>query len=104
MVHLALHLAVPAALAGIFYRQRWLYAFAIMMAGMLIDLDHLLASPIYDPGRCSVGFHPLHGPLPIMIYAAGLAFPKTRLPALGLIVHIVLDAIDCKITNNVWFV
>ncbi len=74
-----------------------------MQAGMLIDIDHFLATPIYDPQRCSVGFHPLHTLIPIVFYLCLLGFRKTRLIGLGLVIHIALDAIDCKITNGVWF-
>ena len=35
---------------------------------MFVDLDHLLANPIYDPCRCSIGFHPLHNYFAIVIY------------------------------------
>ena len=36
----------------------------ILIATMVVDLDHLLATPVYDAARCSIGFHPLHtGPL-----------------------------------------
>ncbi len=66
-----------------------------MLCGMLIDVDHLLANPIYDPGRCSIGFHPLHTWLPMIIYVALAAYPKTRLIGLGLSIHIALDALDC---------
>ena len=75
-----------------------------MMAGMLIDLDHLLADPIYDPGRCSVGFHPLHHPLLGLVYVAMIGFRKTRWLGVGLVIHMVLDSIDCQVTNGVWFV
>ena len=74
-----------------------------MMAGMLIDLDHLLADPIYDPGRCSIGFHPLHGLLPITLYVALLAHPKTRILGIGLCVHIALDSTDCFINTGSWW-
>lgn len=74
-----------------------------MMAGMLIDLDHLLADPIYDPGRCSIGFHPLHGLLAIIVYVALLAHPKTRILGIGLCVHIVLDSTDCFISTGSWW-
>jgi hypothetical protein len=73
-----------------------------MMATMLVDLDHLLANPIYDATRCSIGFHPLHQPWFITLYAALCLFPKTRLIGLGLIIHMVLDSIDCQFTNGVW--
>ena len=65
------------------------------MAGMLIDIDHLLASPIYDAGRCSIGFHPLHTWFPIVIYVALTVHPKTRLIGIGLCIHIILDGLDC---------
>ena len=74
-----------------------------MMLGMLIDLDHLLSDPVYDPGRCSVGFHPLHTLFPIIGYALLLAFRKTRLLGLGLCIHLTLDSIDCKIETGLWY-
>ena len=74
-----------------------------MQAGMLIDIDHLLATPIYDPQRCSVGFHPLHTVFPIILYFALTSFKRTRLLGLGLVIHIALDSMDCKVTNGVWF-
>lgn len=102
MLHLLLHGLAPLTVALTFYRPKWLAAFWIMMLGMLIDLDHLLADPIYDPGRCSVGFHPLHTWLPIALYVVLLAHPKTRLIGIGLCLHIVLDALDCQVTNGIW--
>ena len=74
-----------------------------MMAAMLIDVDHLLAVPVYDPNRCSLGFHPLHGILPIALYAALCLHRRTRLVGLGLVIHIALDAIDCQVTNGIWY-
>jgi hypothetical protein len=95
IVHLLLHLAVPAAIAIFFYRRRFVAALAIMLSAMLIDLDHLLADPIYDPNRCSIAFHPLHTYPAIALYAALLVFRQTRLFGLGLAIHIALDLIDC---------
>lgn len=57
LLHLALHIVVPALVAAMFYRKRWLGAWLWLLAGWVIDLDHLLADPIYAPGRCSIGFH-----------------------------------------------
>ena len=94
-VHLLLHAAIPALVALGFYRRRFLLAFAIMMAGMAIDLDHLVADPIYDPNRCSIGFHPLHAYALLPVYIALALFPKTRLVGLGLTIHFLLDALDC---------
>jgi len=75
----------------------------IMMLTMLVDLDHLLADPIYDPSRCSIGFHPLHRFLPISFYAVLSLIPKTRIVGIGLLAHMVLDSIDCQSTNGIWF-
>ena len=66
-----------------------------MSATMLVDLDHLLANPIYDPNRCSIGFHPLHTTFPVIVYVLLTLFSKTRLVGLGLVIHMALDYIDC---------
>ncbi len=93
--HLFLHAAVPALLASLFWRKRFASAWLLLLLGWIIDLEHLLADPIYAPNRCSIGFHPLHTAPAIAVYA-GLCVPrKTRLFGIGLIIHIVLDAIDC---------
>ena len=49
-----------------FFKKNWKTAYTVMISTMLVDLDHLLANPVYDPQRCSIGFHPLHGLLPIL--------------------------------------
>lgn len=58
--HSFLHFAIPAIVARVFFKDKWLKAWLIMLATMVVDLDHLLADPIYDPDRCSIGYHPLH--------------------------------------------
>jgi Family of unknown function (DUF6122) len=96
-IHLFLHAAVPAAIAWLCFRDQWLRASLIMIATLLVDLDHLLAMPVYDPTRCSIGFHPLHTLPAIALYGA-LAFPKaTRLIGVGLLIHMALDGIDCGV-------
>jgi len=96
-MHIVLHFLVPLLVAWAAYRLRWRQAYAWLLAGLIIDLDHLLANPIYDPSRCSIGFHPMHTTPAILIYVALLAHPKTRLLGLGLCIHIILDAIDCQL-------
>lgn len=97
MLHLLLHFAVPAAVAGLFFRAQWLRAWLILIATMAVDLDHLLATPLYDPNRCSIGFHPLHTAPAIAVYGM-LALPKsTRLIGLGLLIHMALDWSDCAL-------
>ena len=97
MLHLLLHILVPLVCATTFYRKRWPGAFGVMMLGMLIDIDHLLAEPVYSAGRCSIGFHPLHTLVPIVVYATLALHPKTRLLGIGLCIHIALDALDCRL-------
>ena len=92
---LILHVAVPAVVANTFYRDQFLRAFLIMFVTLLVDLDHLLANPIYDPGRCSIGFHPLHQYPAIAAYCVLAAVPKTRLIGIGLLIHMALDGMDC---------
>lgn len=94
-VHLALHLLLPLAVALWFFRPVWQRAWAIMLLTMLVDLDHLLADPIFDPNRCSIGFHPLHSYPAIAVYALALLWPVTRIVALGLLIHMLVDASDC---------
>jgi len=95
--HLLLHALVPLLVAVIFFRQDWKRAWLIMFATMLVDLDHLLADPIYDPDRCSIGFHPLHTYPAIAGYVL-LSIPRTtRLLGLGLVIHMALDVVDCLI-------
>ena len=78
-------------------------AFLVMAATMLVDLDHLLANPIYDPTRCSIGFHPMHKLLPIGFYAVLCFVPKLRYLGIGLVIHMALDVIDCQMTNGIWY-
>ena len=81
----------------LFIKDNRMQAYLLMMLTMLVDLDHLLATPIYDPLRCSIGFHPLHTLLPIVLYV-GLCFhSKTRIIGVGLVIHMILDAIDCEV-------
>jgi hypothetical protein len=94
-LHLALHLFVPAIIAAIFFREKFLAAWITMTASMLVDLDHLLADPVYDPGRCSIGFHPLHQYPAITAYGILLIWQKLRVVAIGLLTHMVLDGVDC---------
>ena len=59
VLHYGLHFLFPALIALVFFRNEGKKAYLIMIATMLVDLDHLLANPIFDPNRCSINFHPL---------------------------------------------
>ena len=95
VVHLLLHFIVPGIVARFSFRDRWIRAWLIMALTIIVDLDHLLADPIYDPNRCSIGYHPLHSYPAILFYLVLTMIPKTRLIGLGLMIHMILDAVDC---------
>jgi len=96
LVHYSLHLLAPGLIAYIFFRNEWKKAWLIMLATMFVDVDHLVASPIFDPGRCSINFHPLHTYWAMTIYVGMLFFKKTRIIAVGLLFHMLTDYIDCQ--------
>ena len=93
--HYGMHFIVPALIAWLFYKKQWKKAWLLFVATMLVDLDHLLANPIFDANRCSINFHPLHTYYAMGIYAVLLFFPKTRIIAIGLLFHMFTDFIDC---------
>lgn len=112
MLHIFLHFVIPLIVGSIFYKKRWLNAALIMILTMIVDLDHLLADPIYDPNRCSINFHPLHTTPAILLYSLMFLLPlgyriftkKTdkessmrivQLVGLGLLIHMFLDWTDC---------
>ena len=115
MIHIALHVAVPLFAALVLYRSQWPSAFVVLMATMAVDADHLLADPIYDPERCSIGFHPLHTTPAIAVYVVLFALPLVllvgsdaerwgrwlrlarivHLVGAGLLIHMALDGADC---------
>ena len=97
LLHLALHFLAPAIVAVMAFKKIWLKAWIIMLLTMLVDLDHLLASPVYDPGRCGIGFHPLHSYAAIGAYALLLFIPKLRIIGIGLLLHMGLDFMDCLV-------
>lgn len=95
IIHILLHFAFPGLLARIFFRERWLRAWLLMLATMMIDLDHLLAVPVFDPNRCSIGFHPLHGWAAAVAYLLLAIWPAGRIIGVGLLLHLALDGFDC---------
>ncbi|QLC23299.1 hypothetical protein HFP51_14520 [Parasphingopyxis sp. CP4] len=96
-LHIFGHAVLPFVIAWILWREQWVRAGLIIAATMLIDVDHLLADPIYDPNRCSIGFHPLHTVWAALAYAALLIIPnwKVRAVAVGCLVHLATDGGDC---------
>ncbi|HAI57429.1 MAG: DUF6122 family protein [Saprospiraceae bacterium] len=95
VIHYSLHFLFPGLLAYLLFRDNWKRAWLVMIATMIVDLDHLLAEPIFDPGRCSIEYHVLHSYWAIACYFVLLIFPKMRIVALGLLFHMLTDTIDC---------
>ena len=95
IVHLVIHAAMPGVVAAVAFRPRWGRAWGWMLAMMVVDVDHLLADPIYDPNRCGIGFHPLHSWPAIGVYALSLVVPALRVFGAGLLVHMGVDGFDC---------
>lgn len=94
-LHYGIHFLVPLAIGILFFKEHRLKVVLILLSGIFIDIDHLFASPIFDPARCSLNFHPLHSYWAILLYVAFLFFKKTRLVGLALMIHILADAVDC---------
>ncbi len=97
LVHYTLHFLFPALIAITFFKKTWLKVYLLLLSTMLIDLDHLLANPVFDAHRCSIGFHPLHSYYAIFVYFIFLFYPKktVKIIALGLVIHIFTDLQDC---------
>ena len=76
-----------------------LYLFLAVMGSNLIDIDHLLANPIYDASRCSINFHPLHSWYSLPIWVVGIIGRNKYLRyfCFGVLLHLVLDGIDCLV-------
>lgn len=102
-LHILAHFLVPALVVLFLPRERRFRTWLLLVSTLAVDLDHLLADPIYDPDRCSIGFHPLHTYFAIVSYIAVylLALVSSKIPpfirwvALGLCLHMVLDLVDC---------
>ena len=95
IVHVILHFMTPVVLARFAFADRWKGLSLIMVLTMVVDLDHFLANPVFDPLRCSIGFHPLHSYQAIAAYVLMLALPRLRFVALGLLIHMGLDGLEC---------
>lgn len=100
LIHYGIHFGLPLLVAFLFFKDHWKKAYLIMVATMLIDLDHLLATPIFDPGRCSINFHPLHTYYALGVYVLFSIFKKTRILGVGLVIHLFADAVDCLMMSS----
>ena len=94
-IHYGIHFIVPIAIGLLFFKQNTTKVIFILLAGIVIDLDHLWANPIFDPNRCSINFHPLHSYWAIAIYFLLLFLKKTRIFGIALLIHSIADVVDC---------
>ena len=101
ILHYGLHFLIfpglVSAIAYFYFKMDWKKVFLIMLLTMLVDIDHLFANPMFDPERCSIGFHFLHSYAAISLYAILVFFRKTRIVAIGLLLHMLTDYIDCSL-------
>ena len=100
ITHLSGHYVLPLTIAYTGYGSTWKSAAKVMIASNLVDVDHLLAKPIYDPNRCSIGTHPLHTLPAISIYSAMVFNQETQELGIGLLTHMAVDFVDCINTQE----
>jgi hypothetical protein len=95
-IHYFLHLGFPFFIAYGFFRKDWKKVYLILLATMLVDLDHLVANPIFQANRCSINFHLLHTYYAMIVYVILLFFRKPfNIIGIGLLFHMLTDFIDC---------
>ncbi|WP_236002774.1 DUF6122 family protein [Luteirhabdus pelagi] len=100
-IHYFLHFLFPLAIAYLFFKRDWKRAYLILLATMLIDLDHLLATPIFEAQRCSLNYHPLHSYYAAAFYSILLFLRKPfNIIGIGLLMHLATDLIDCLFTYH----
>lgn len=95
IAHYGIHFIVPIIIAYYFYKNNRFWVAVILLSGIIIDVDHIIANPMFDPNRCSINFHPLHSYWAIGIYALLFSIKKTRVLGVALLLHILADTVDC---------
>lgn len=95
IVHYGIHFVVPVIIAFFFFRENRIKVGLILLAGIVLDLDHLLATPIFDAGRCSINFHPLHTYWAMGVYFIMLFWRTTRIWGIAFLIHMLADISDC---------
>jgi len=98
VTHYFLHFIAIGAIAWFYDKKNWKKNWLILLTTMAVDLDHVFATPLFDPMRCGIGYHPLHSQLAILTYFLGMIFTKNkilRLIFIGLLFHMLTDSIDC---------
>ncbi len=104
-IHYGFHFLAPWVIARLlFSNTTWVTAAWLMVVANVIDADHLLATPIFDAARCSIGFHPLHTTYAAAGYVGALLLPhwKIKALALGCLWHLATDSLDCVLSGTFW--
>lgn len=98
LLHYGGHWIGPFLIAALIWRSDWKHAGLVMASANVVDIDHLLVDPIFDPERCSIGFHLLHGWEAALAFAAMLLIPRwwARAFGLGVLWHLAVDWGDCR--------
>lgn len=100
LIHYFLHFGFPFFIAFVFFNKNWKTVYLILLATMLVDLDHLLADPIFLANRCSINYHPLHTYYAMIVYVGLLFFRRPfNIIGIGLLFHMLTDAIDCALMS-----
>jgi len=95
-IHYFLHFGFPLFFALVFFKKDWKKVYLILIATMLVDLDHLFADPIFQANRCSINFHFLHSYYAMLLYLGFLFFRRPfNIIGIGLLFHMFTDYIDC---------
>ncbi|WP_335965953.1 DUF6122 family protein [Galbibacter sp. PAP.153] len=99
IIHYGLHFIAPVLIAHFLFRKDFIKVSLILLLGIVIDVDHLWASPVFDPDRCSIGFHFFHSYIAIALYLLLLFFKRTRIFGIALLLHILADIADCLLMS-----
>ena len=101
VMHIISHGVVPAGIAYIIKPENeWKNTALTYLSANVVDLDHLLAQPVYDPERCGINFHPLHSEYALFGYGLFALNPLTKDLGTGLLIHMGLDYIDCELMKQ----
>jgi hypothetical protein len=98
LTHYFLHFIAIGFISYLFDKNNWKKYWLILLATMLVDIDHVFADPLFDPQRCGIGYHPLHSLWAIFGYLIGLILIKEKiikLICIGLLFHMLTDFTDC---------
>ena len=100
-LHLFSHVVIPTSIAWIMNSgNNWEGTALTYGLTNLVDLDHVLAKPVYDPDRCSINYHPLHSEYLIIGYSLLALNQQTKDIGTGLLIHMGLDYIDCEMMKK----